>query len=382
VTMQREAAIVGIGRTAFSKESGRTTLAMAAEATRSALADAGLTGGEVDGVVDFQLNDSAAASEVGGAIGARDLSLALDIFGGGNVACLAMAEGIRAVRSGQCDVVVVFRSLNGRSATRFGRGEDSPNLAGEFQYGAANGYIIPPMWIGMWAQRHKHVYGTTAADFGHIAITQRRHASANPHASQRKIITMDDYLASRWIVEPFRLFDCCLETDGAVAIVLTALDRARHLRHKPIIPLAEAEAHTHGNSWSQFPDLTSMYSRYAARRLWDKTDLKPADVDVACMYDCFTYTVLATFEDFGFCDKGEVGNFFAAGRATYGGDVVVNPHGGLLSEGYIHGLNHHYEAALQLRGEANGRQVQNAEISLVTAGAGPSGGAILYGVDR
>jgi acetyl-CoA acetyltransferase len=380
--MEREAAIAGIGRTVFSKESGRTTLAMAAEAARSALADAGLGGGEVDGVVDFQLNDSAAASEVGGAIGASDLSLALDIFGGGNVACLAMAEGIRAVRSGQCEVVVVFRSLNGRSASRFGRGEDSPNLAGEFQYGAANGYIIPPMWIGMWAQRHKHVYGTTAADFGHIAITQRRHAAANPHASQRKIITMDDYLASRWIVEPFRLFDCCLETDGAVAIVITSLGRARHLRHKPIIPLAEAEAHTHSNSWSQFPDLTSMYSRYAARRLWNKTDLKPADVDVACMYDCFTYTVLATFEDFGFCDKGDVGKFFAAGKATYGGDVVVNPHGGLLSEGYIHGLNHHYEAALQLRGEAANRQVESAEISLVTSGAGPSGGAILYGVDR
>jgi acetyl-CoA acetyltransferase len=380
--MEREAAIAGIGRTLFSKESGRTTLAMAAEAARSALADAGLGGGEVDGVVDFQLNDSAAASEVGGAIGASDLSLALDIFGGGNVACLAMAEGIRAVRSGQCEVVVVFRSLNGRSASRFGRGEDSPNLAGEFQYGAANGYIIPPMWIGMWAQRHKHVYGTTAADFGHIAITQRRHAAANPHASQRKIITMDDYLASRWIVEPFRLFDCCLETDGAVAIVIASLDRARHLRHKPVIPLAEAEAHTHSNSWSQFPDLTSMYSRYAARRLWNKTDLKPADVDVACMYDCFTYTVLATFEDFGFCDKGDVGKFFAAGKATYGGDVVVNPHGGLLSEGYIHGLNHHYEAALQLRGEAANRQVESAEISLVTSGAGPSGGAILYGVDR
>jgi acetyl-CoA acetyltransferase len=380
--MEREAAIAGIGRTVFSKESGRTTLAMAAEAARSALADAGLGGGEVDGVVDFQLNDSAAASEVGGAIGASDLSLALDIFGGGNVACLAMAEGIRAVRSGQCEVVVVFRSLNGRSASRFGRGEDSPNLAGEFQYGAPNGYIIPPMWIGMWAQRHKHVYGTTAADFGQIAIAQRRHAAANPHASQRKIITMDDYLASRWIVEPFRLFDCCLETDGAVAIVLTSLGRARHLRHKPVIPLAEAEAHTHSNSWSQFPDLTSMYSRYAARRLWNKTDLKPADVDVACMYDCFTYTVLATFEDFGFCDKGDVGSFFAAGKATYGGDVVVNPHGGLLSEGYIHGLNHHYEAALQLRGEAANRQVEKAEISLVTSGAGPSGGAILYGVDR
>src|SRR4051794_909275 len=305
--MQREAAVVGIGRTAFSKESGRTTLSMAASAAFDALADAGLRGADVDGVVNFQLNDSASSAEVGGAIGAVDLALALDIFGGGNVACLSVSEAIRAIRSGQCETVVVFRSLNGRSATRFGRGEDSPNLAGEFQYGANNGYIIPPMWIGMWAQRHKHVYGTTAEDFGQIAITQRRHAAANPHASQRQIITMDDYLASRWIVEPFRLFDCCLESDGAVALVLTTLERARDLKHAPIVPLAEAEAHTYSNSWSQFPDLSNMYSHFAAKRLWNKTDLKPTDVDVACMYDCFTYTVVATFEDFGFCDKGDVG---------------------------------------------------------------------------
>jgi acetyl-CoA acetyltransferase len=293
-----------------------------------------------------------------------------------------MAEGIRAIRTGVCDVVVVYRSLNGRSATRFGRGEDSPNLAGEFQYGAGNGYIIPPMWIGMWAQRHKHVYGTTAEDFGQIAITQRKHASANPHAVMQKPITMDDYLSSRWIVEPFRLFDCCLETDGAVALVLTSLDRARDLRHPPIVPLAEAEAHTHSNSWSQFPDLSTMYSAYAAKRLWGKTDLTPADVDVACMYDCFTYTAMVTIEDYGLAPKGEVGAFYREGRATYGGDVVINPHGGLLSEAYIHGLNHHYESVLQLRGQGGDRQVADAEIALVTAGAGSTGGAILYGVDR
>ena len=193
---------------------------------------------------------------------------------------------------------------------------------------------------------------------------------------------MDGYLEGRWIYEPFRVYDCCLETDGAVALVITALDRARDLRHQPVRLLAEAEAHTHGGSWDQPPDLASMYSAQAGPRLWSRTALRPADVDVACMYDCFTYTVMATFEDFGFCPKGEVGRFFADGRATYGGDVVVNPHGGLLSEGYIHGMNHHYEAVLQLRGAAGHRQVPGAEVALVTAGAGPFGGAVIYGADR
>ena len=122
-----------------------------------------------------------------------------------------------------------------------------------------------------------------------------------------------------------------------------------------------------------------MYSRDAARRLWAKTGFTAQDMDLALMYDCFTYTVMATFEDYGFCGKGEVGDFFREGRATYGGDVVVNPHGGLLSEGYLHGLNHHYEAVLQLRGDAGGRQVPDARLALVTAGAGPYGSSLVYG---
>jgi len=379
----REAAIAGIGRTPYGKASGRTPLAMAAAAARAALADAGLAGGDVDGVAEFQTGDSARAIAVGAAIGADDLSWALDISGGGNVACATVAEAFAAVSRGACDVAVVYRSLNGRSGARYGRGEVTPvPMSGEMQFAALHGYVVPPMWIGMWAQRHKHVYGTSEEDFGHIAITTRRHAERNEHATQRTPLTMDGYLEGRWIYEPFRVYDCCLETDGAVALVITALDRARDLRHQPVRLLAEAEAHTHGGSWDQPPDLASMYSAQAGPRLWSRTALRPGDVDVACMYDCFTYTVMATFEDFGFCPKGEVGRFFADGRATYGGDVVVNPHGGLLSEGYIHGMNHHYEAVLQLRGAAEHRQVPGAEVALVTAGAGPFGGAVIYGADR
>jgi acetyl-CoA acetyltransferase len=379
----REAAVAGIGRTPFSKNSGRTPLAMAAEAARAALDDAGLRPADVDGIIDFSTGDSASGPDVARAVGAVDLGLAMDLQGGGNLAVTVVGQAFAAVQAGTCDVVVVFRSLNGRSGNRYGRG-DRPALAmrGDMQFAALNGYVIPPMWIAMFAQRHKHVYGTTDEDFGHIAITMRRHAAANPHAMQRQLIDMDEYLSARWICEPFRLYDCCLETDGAVALVVTTLDRARDLRHVPVQMAGFGEGHTHGGSWTNFPDLSEMYSAYAAKRLWASIGLRPADIDVACMYDCFTGTVMATFEDFGFCQKGETGAFFAEGRATYGGDVVVNPHGGLLSEGYLHGLNHHFEAVTQLRGGAGGRQVPGARHALVTAGAGPAGGALIYEADR
>lgn len=379
----REAALVGIGRTAFSRASGRTPLAMAAEAARTALADAGLTPGDVDGVLDFQTSDSASAPDVARAIGATNLALALDISGGGNLAVSVVGQAMSAVQSGVCETVVIYRSLNGRSGNRYGSGEvPAVPMRGELQFAALNGYVVPPMWIAMFAQRHKHVYGTTDEDFGAIAINTRNHAIPNPHATQRKPITMDDYLGSRWIAEPFRLYDCCLETDGAVALVVTTMERARHLKHPAIRVAGFGEAHTHGGSWTNFPDLSDMYSAYASKRLWASTDLRPDDIDVACLYDCFTGTAMATIEDFGLSPKGETGAFFREGRATYGGDVVVNPHGGLLSEGYLHGMNHHYEAALQLRGDAGQRQVADAEHVLVTAGAGPAGGALIYEVAR
>jgi acetyl-CoA acetyltransferase len=163
-----------------------------------------------------------------------------------------------------------------------------------------------------------------------------------------------------------------------VALVVTSESRAADLRHAPIRIVGQGDSFGYGGNVDEFNDLTCMYSRDAARRLWSKTGLRAKDMDVALMYDCFTYTVMATFEDFGFCGKGEVGDFFREGRATYGGDVVVNPHGGLLSEGYLHGLNHHYEAVLQLRGEAGPRQVPDAKVALVTAGAGPYGGSLVY----
>ncbi|MFA7324408.1 MAG: lipid-transfer protein [Candidatus Nanopelagicales bacterium] len=373
------AAVVGIGRTKYVRKSGRTPLAMAAEAVRDALADCGLTAADVDGMTCFGTAGSATPSQVAYAVGVEDLGWSLSIAGGGNIVTTTVTSAASAVLSGQADVVVAYRVLG--SDTRYGRATGRVEAADESQFAGPHGYLVPPQWFAMFARRHQYEYGSTSEDLGAIAIQQREHASNNPHAVGQSLITLDDYMNSRWISEPFRLFDCTYEVDGAVAIVLTTTDRAKDLPHKPIHILGAADANRFGGSVDQWDDMTSMFSRDTARKLWARTGMSASEIDVACMYDCFTFTVMATFEDFGFCEKGEVGDFFRTGQATYGGDVVVNPHGGLLSEGYIHGMNHHYEAVLQLRGEAGSRQVPGAETALVTSGAGPYGGALIYGTE-
>jgi acetyl-CoA acetyltransferase len=350
---------------------------MAVEACRLALADAGLTIDDVDGMSTYQVMDSAHPMEVAWAMGRDELAWANSMYGGGNLVADQIATAAAVIEGGLCGAVLVYRSLNGRSGYRFGTIEGPMRVSGESQFDAPSGYLVPPQWLAMWARRHQHVYGSTNEDLGQIAVTQRLHAGPNEHALRREPMTMEDYLAGRWIAEPFRLYDCTSEVDGAVAILIAGEAMAEAAAHPPVWLVGSANSQS-GSGWSAWDDPTEMYSRTVAPRLWKRTGLHPSDIDLACMYDCFTYTVMATMEDFGFCEKGEVGQFFADGRATYGGDVVVNPHGGLLSEGYIHGLNHHYEAALQLRGDAGPRQVPDARLALVTAGAGPYGGANIY----
>ena len=311
---------------------------MAAEAVRGALADAGLTPADVDGITCFQAGDSASALSVAYAIGCEDVGWCPDISGGGNVVISVVANAAAMVATGDANTVVMYRSLNGRSGHRFGHATERFEVGGEMQFAAPHGYLVPPQWLAMWARRHQHVYGSTC--------------------------------------EPFHLYDCCLEVDGAAAIVITTLERARHLAKPPVVIRGFAESHAQGGSWEQWPDLTAMYSARAAPKLWQRTGFSARDVNVACMYDCFTYTVMATMEDYGFCPKGEAGPYFGEGRATYGGDVVVNPHGGLLSEGYIHGMNHVLEGVRQIRGESTS-QVPGAEVCLVTSTPLPPGSALI-----
>jgi acetyl-CoA acetyltransferase len=368
--------VVGIGRTAFTRRSGRSTLAMTVEAIRDAAADAGLTLDDIDGIINYNSGDSAGSQRVAHGLGIDDIGWAVDVQGGGNVVAQVVSLAASAVLTKQCQVAVVFRTLG--SGTRYGKITGPVQVGGDVQFGAPQGYLVPPQWFAMWARRHQHVYGSTSEDLGAIAVTQRGHALANPHAIAKTAMTLDDYMQARMVFEPFRVPDCCFEVDGSVALVLTSDDRAKDLRHRGIGIVGQGDSFGFGGNVDEFDDLTCMYSRDASRRLWSKTGLRAQDMDVALMYDCFTYTVMATFEDFGFCGKGEVGDFFREGRATYGGEVVVNPHGGLLSEGYLHGLNHHYEAVLQLRGEAGVRQVPDAKLALVTAGAGPYGSSLVY----
>jgi len=376
----REAVVVGIGRTDFSRNSGRTTLGMAQAAARAALDDAGLATRDVDGLATFQVGDSSNAPDVGHALGLDEgIRYSLNIAGGGDEASFVVAEAMRAVANGVCDVCIVYRSLNSRSGKRFGRMDGASYIGGSQQFPAPHGYVVPPQWFAMAARRHMHEYGTTREDLGAAAINNRRHAEKNPHAIMRSPLTIEQYLAARPICEPFHLYDCALEADGAVALVITTMERARDLKQKPIRILGH-EAYRNGSNLiaDSSTDFTRMYSAKVGPRLWDSTGLKPRDMDFACLYDCFTYTLLCTTEDYGFCEKGEGGDFYRSGRGTYGGDVVINPHGGLLSEAYIHGLNHHYEAALQLRGDAGERQVKDAKLALVSAGGLVSGSALVF----
>jgi acetyl-CoA acetyltransferase len=377
-----DVAVVGIGRTAYTRprKTERSTLALAAEAARAAIADAGLAPADVDGLACFGVSDTSFHSQVSFAIGIDEVAWNLDVNGGGDTVCATVQAAAAAIVTGQCKVAVVFRSLNGRSGVRFGQGEGVASTLSHFEpsLDRPTGLAVPHQWMALWARRHQFVYGTTCEDFGAIAVTQRQHAVANPHAAARAPITLDDYLESKIINDPLRIYDLSLEVDGACALVLTSVERARDLRH-PVVRVGDGvNSYGSGGSWNQAPDQTHMFSAGLARRLWERSGLRADEIDIACIYDCFTYTVMAVLEDLGFSEPGSVGDFYRDGRATYGGDVVVNPHGGLLSEGYLHGMNHHYEAVLQLRGEAGQRQVADARTALVTSGAGPYGGAFVY----
>lgn len=375
-------AVVGVGATAYSRSSGRSTLGLAVEACRDALDDAGLRIADVDGIATFEMDDSIPPLEVAYALGQNEVSWSPCFHGGANLLTHAILSATVAIEAGYCRAVLIYRSLNGRSGRRLGM-SGAQDLAPGDPFDTPAGYVVPPQFLAMWARRHQYVYGSTSEDLGQIAVTQRAHAAANPVAICRDLLTMEKYLAGRWINEPFRIYDCSYEVDAGVAIVIAAEPVARSAASRPVWFVGAAESQGYGQyTWNQNPDLTSMYSSVAGPRLWAKTGLAPADIDVACMYDCFTYTVMATLEDFGFCGKGEVGQFYRSGRATYGGDVVVNPHGGLLSEGYVHGLNHHVEAVRQLRGQCGDRQVADARLALVTSGAGSVGGGLIYSSER
>lgn len=379
------AAIVGIGATDFSKDSGRSELRLAAEAVISALDDAGLTPADVDGMVTFTM-DSNTEVAVARATGIGELTFFSKIHHGGGAACATVQQAAMAVATGVADCVVAYRAFNERSGMRFGQvqlrliqGADSTSVDNSFCY--PHGLSTPAAQVAMIARRYMHLSGATSRDFGAVSVADRRHAANNPRAYfYGKPITIEDHQNSRWIAEPLRLLDCCQETDGGVAIVVTSAERARDLRHRPVV----IEAAAQGSS----PDQYSMTSYYrpelglpemglVGRQLWAQSGLTPADIQTAVLYDHFTPFTLIQLEELGFCGRGEAKEFVADGAIEIGGRLPINTHGGQLGEAYIHGMNGIAEGVRQLRGTSV-NQVDGVEHVLVTAGTGvPTSGLIL-----
>jgi acetyl-CoA acetyltransferase len=368
-------AIAGVGYTPFTKDSGVSTLTLAVDAVLAALDDAGLAVDDVDGLATHRVGDSTPPWVVAPALGVPEVTWYLDQFGGGSVSHSVVGQAAMAVASGIAETVVCYRAINARSEFRMGGTGRGPAQIFDVQYQAPYGYFAPPQQFAMYARAHMNAYGTTSEHLGHIAVGQRANAVKNPRALKRDPITLEDYLASRWIAEPFRLLDCCLETDGACAVVVTSRERARDLRRPPV--LVSGAAWGGGDSFlsgaGSVPSGTDFTVTEAARlapRLYAMAGVGPGDIDFAELYDCFTYSVLVQLEDYGFCQKGEGGPYAASGALALDGELPVNTHGGFLSEGYVHGINHIAEAVAQLRGTAGDRQVAGAEVGLSTSQPG------------
>ncbi|MFF0200975.1 lipid-transfer protein [Streptomyces sp. NPDC005017] len=376
------AAIAGIGATGFSKDSGRSELRLAAEAVRAALADAGLTPADVDGMVTFTM-DTSPEITVAQACGIGELSFFSRVHYGGGAACATVQQAAMAVATGAAEVVVCYRAFNERSGRRFGAGVRHREPTAE---GVALGWVMPAglltpaSWVAMAARRYLHAHGLTPEVFGHVAVAARRYAAANPAAHfHGRPITLADHAASRWIAEPLRLLDCCQETDGGQALVVTSVERARDLPRPPAVIAAAAQGAGRGQEqmtgFHRGDPAVLQEARVAARRLWRGAGLGPDDIDVGILYDHFTPFVLMQLEAYGFCGPGEAAALVAEGR------LPLNTHGGQLGEAYLHGMNGVAEAVRQLRGTAV-NQVPGAERVLVTAGTGvPTSGLVLAADD-
>jgi acetyl-CoA acetyltransferase len=379
-----KAAIVGLGTTEFSKNSGRSEMQLAVEAVVSALADAGIDAAEVDGLSTFTM-DNNAEIEVFRNIGGKNLKFFSRIHYGGGGACAPLQQAMMAVATGVADVVVCYRAMNERSGVRFGQPRVRAAPESEMVLSAfhqLHGLQTAASMMAISIRRYMHETGATSEDFANYTVGIRRHASTNPAAFfYNRPITREDYMNSRMIADPLRLLDCCQESDGAVAVVVTRAERAPLLRQKPVYIRAAAQ----GSPVGMMP-MTGYYKpdivpreecELVAKQLYQMAGLTPKDIQVAIIYDHFGPSVLPGLEGYGFCGRGEAKDFIKNGNIEIGGGLPVNTHGGQLGEAYIHGMNGVAEGVRQLRGTAV-NQVNGAENVLVTSGTlVPTSGLIL-----
>ncbi|MBM2824968.1 MAG: hypothetical protein HW402_632 [Dehalococcoidales bacterium] len=372
-SIKDKCAIVGIGETAYSRDSGRTELSLASEAIKNALDDAGLCPADIDGIVKYAVQFDT-ESAVAACLGIPYLKYYGEVGPAGGAACGLVNHAVQAIVTRMATNVVVFRAMNGRSGLRYGRGEITGRAGrGSAAFTEPFGLVVPGQGYALMARRHMHEYGTTSRQFGAVAVACRKHGSMNPRAILRNPITIEEHQNSRVIYEPFHLLDCCIETDGACAVVITSAERARVLRQRPAYIMAAVQA-AMGAGEGRLA-LTETTAKYTAPMLFQMAGVTPKDIDVAQIYDHFTAMVIIALEDYGFCKKGEGGSFVEGGRIELGGELPVNTAGGHLSEAYLHVMNHIAEAVRQLRGTSTA-QVDGTELVLVDS-TGGSGALIL-----
>lgn len=384
MSLRAVAAVAGVGETPYERRSDKSSVQLQFAAALAAIEDAGLTPKDVDGIIPVGITGAPAEQYVTN-FGIPDLRFSALIPHGGASGIGALQAAGAAIATGVCETVLVAAGRNVSSGAKAGvRIHSMPqfHLVSEFE--RPLGATAPAQLYAPMARRHMELYGTTSEQFGQIAVAIREHALLNDNAIMKTPITLADHQASRMIADPFRLLDCSLESDGGAAFVVTSATRAKDLRRPVVEVLGVAMGHPDSpNSITQRDDMTRIGIAKAAPVAFGMAGLGPGDVDVAEIYDCFTYVVLCQLEDMGFCKKGEGGPFVEDGRLRLSGALPTNTHGGLLSQGHMLGMNHIVELVRQLRGEAGRAQVADAEVGLATGyGDMGDGGLVVMGRGR
>lgn len=384
---EKDAIISGIGISRIGRRTGVPGLDLTADASKIAIADAGLTAADIDGIASLgetPLDEAAQALGIGeGYRGGRGTG-----WGGLHAPVLS---AFNAVASGEARHILVYRTVKMQGGSMLGAGgqprqappanappppKNNP-MAGMAPLIAAHAYAATN-WLSMHCQRHMHLYGTTKEQLGWLAVNSRKNAGLNPRAAYREAITLDDYMNARPISTPFGLLDCDVPIDGSVALVISHKDYAKDCANTPLHVEAVGGSAGEGG-WMMRPDYPKMASVDAAADMWARTDLKASDLDTAQLYDGFTFLTFAWLEALGICGEGEAGPYVeGATRIALNGELPLNTYGGQLSAGRMHGYWVLHEACLQLRGEAGERQIKKQpEVGIATNGGGPIAGCVL-----
>jgi acetyl-CoA acetyltransferase len=372
-------AIVGIGQTKFGKGLPDSELSLACQAISAAIDDAGLQPSDVDGLALFSMEDGREV-DVARNVGLGDVTFFTEVGYGGGGGCGALGHAALAVATGQAEVAVAWRARKRADKASRPWAQATARMGGQFQWSRPFALLRPVDEVAMLTRRYMHEYGATRDHLANIAIAFRKHANQNPNATMyERTLSREQYMQARWISEPLCLFDNCLETDGALAVVIVSAERARDLKHPPVYVHSYAQGlppqhQTMTNYFCEDPLMGPAWT--AAKRLWANADLKPSDVDCAQIYDAFSPLILLSLEGYGFCKRGEAPAFTDDGGLELGGRLPTNTAGGGMSEAYVHGFNLVLEGVRQLRGTSTG-QVENAETCLVTSGEGVPTGAVL-----